>query len=622
MVDGEDALECRIVRFVPGRRPTDEDMHPGLGSSDGAALVTGDEDEDSDNRAIVLFESSHDAAVEASVRLVGDDEERPARVELGDGPRHRVVLRPNVDLATGDLGFAFGFLRQAEVVVRATRDSAVVAADQATLDVCDIRLLGSLYERVIERLLRPDTARQAEAAGVEDPGVEYHPWFPVLHIGGDKAALYTRALVDDIVGKQRHLTDPAWLLRVGVYLELLTCLGVFEAVREEMGDLLAPDERAAFEGSEVYREIRERVDPAAWRDVWALRSIAFPRRGSPRAGPVSAMNLLQKKRATLRFLHVHHEDLKHAIELAGPNRHNAQETWQRVFRDAERAVLRQTAAAFPELGFLPRPVRERILWQRRAVAGQEGLYATACHQYRASMNAVAEWAKRQRLTDHAGDECVPVQVSLLEAHMGDAAKVAVLQRRDGYGERLDVTEPMEQSRPTTDEIEALLGDVAILGMLSPAELTALAAAVRPLLLGPTERLVVQDSGGDSLFIVADGEVEILLRRHDGEDVFVETMGRGAVVGEMSLLTGQRRSATVRSVDAALVLEIGYRQYQPLLRAHPEWLDELAAIMEDRLRRREVRLAEYDSALRGLALRERIRRRFFPGGAPTPGLEPA
>ena len=80
---------------------------------------------------------------------------------------------------------------------------------------------------------------------------------------------------------------------------------------------------------------------------------------------MSLLNLLRKKRATLEFLHVHHEDLKQAIELAGPNRFNAQETWQRVFRDAERAVLRQTSVAFPELGYLPRPAREFVLWHRR-----------------------------------------------------------------------------------------------------------------------------------------------------------------------------------------------------------------------------------------------------------------
>jgi hypothetical protein len=177
----------------------------------------------------------------------------------------------------------------------------------------------------------------------------------VLTIGGDKAALYTAALVADIVGKEHHLTDPAWLLRVGVHLELLTCLGIFEAVRDDIGDLLDADERAAYESSDAFAETRARVRPDVWRDIWRTRQIAFPRRGSPRAGPVSVLNLLRKRDATLRFLHAHHEDLKNAIELAGPNPFNAQETWQRVFRDAERAVMRQAAQAFPELSFCPRP---------------------------------------------------------------------------------------------------------------------------------------------------------------------------------------------------------------------------------------------------------------------------
>ena len=84
--------------------------------------------------------------------------------------------------------------------------------------------------------------------------------------------------------------------------------------------------------------------------MWALRKID---RSRDRAG--RRMNLLAKRRATLEFLHVHHEDLKHAIALAGPNRTNAQETWHRVFRDAERAVLRQTPDAFPELDEAARP---------------------------------------------------------------------------------------------------------------------------------------------------------------------------------------------------------------------------------------------------------------------------
>lgn len=594
---------CRIVPFIPGRRPTAEDTHPGMGSSDQAALVTAGSMR---NEAVVLLEVDRVDQVAATLTLERSGvvvwQDRAVPVDPGRR-RQRVVIEPDVDLAAVDLGFSVGFLERARVEVRGLRDGVVAAGDSAALDVCDIRLLGSLYARVIQRVVGPDARRQgAEPA--------YHPWYPVLTIGADKAALYTRALVGDIVGKEDHLTDPAWLLRVGVYLELLTCIGIFEAAKDETGDLLSPEERRAFETSDVYAEVRARLDVDAWREVWDMRRVMFPSRGLPRTGPVSARNLLQKKRTTLRFLHVHHEDLKHAIDLAGPNRHNAQETWHRVFRDAERAVLRQAGETFPELAFLPGGVRDLVLWQRLGFAEQHGLYPTACNQYRASMNAVAEWAKAHGLMDYTGPECVSPRVSLLEAHMSDPAHVAVLQRADGYGPRLDVADPVPESTPTVDEVEAMLAGVPILGMLTSEEVRSLALAARPLLLGPAARLVVQGEEGTSLFLVADGTVEVVLRQDNGEDVAVDTMGPGHVVGEMSLLTGAPRGATVRAVDGAVVYEIGAESYRPLLLAHPEWVDDLAAIMEDRLARRSVVLADRAEGRAGL--RDRIRRRFFAG----------
>ena len=89
--------------------------------------------------------------------------------------------------------------------VRLTRDGTTVAADDGPARGLRRRAgSGSLYERIVERLVKPDTARQA-------PGLShaYHPWYPVLLIGSHKAELYTRALVGDIVDKRRHLADPA-----------------------------------------------------------------------------------------------------------------------------------------------------------------------------------------------------------------------------------------------------------------------------------------------------------------------------------------------------------------------------------------------------------------------------
>jgi CRP-like cAMP-binding protein len=663
----------RIVPFIRGRRPTDEAKRPGLGSSDRAALILGRQP--AENRAYVLFtlpDGSQRMTVDVTLGFTGPDgrgspatvpgwHRRPLELRCFDecsdrplrparpGDRQFVLsLSPECDLSPGDAwqwselgdearqdaagdedpyGFGHLFLQKVAVELRLLDGASCLSTAKTTLDVCDVRRFGSLYSRLIERLVESDTERQAASAGVENPGRSYHPWFPVLLIGSHKAALYTRALVADIVDKQRYLTDPAWLLRVGLYLELLTCLGIAEAVRDDVGDLLTREERAAFDSAR-FDAIRRRLDARAWRDVWALREIAFPRRGVPRAGPVSLLNLLSKKRATLKFLHVHHDDLKRAIELAGPNSYSAQETWQRVFRDAERAVMRQTPAAFPELGYLPAPARELVLWHGRGrleatrrtrvskavaalILNQEGLFPAACTQYRISMNSVAAWAAERSLMNIAGRECIPPRVSLLEAYMNTPQRVTALQRRDGYGERLDVSEACAAVEPPLEDAEKLFASVPIFRPLDPAQLRALARSARPLALGPGERFVVQGDEGTSLFVVADGDVEVVLRREHGPDMHVDTMGRGAVVGEMSLLTGEPRSATVRAVDTALVYEIGWRQYAPLLRAHPEWIDELAAIMEQRLRERRASLEAYELR-QHQAISRRIVERFFGG----------
>ena len=600
----------RIVPFIPGRRPTDEDVRPGLGSSDSAAMVT---NRGRANRAVVLFELGDipkTATVEATVTVDGTPLPgwvgRP--VERTSDSRQRLVLYPDDDLASVDLSLRSGVLRRAEVAIRVSAAGEELASDSCSLDVCALSQLGSLYERIIREIVVPDATRQAAAAGIPDPGPEFHPWYPVLRIGGEKAALYTAALVADIVGKEDHLTDPAWLLRVGVYLELLTCFGIFAAVREDIGDVLTTEEREAFERSPTFAEIRRRIDPAAWRRVWDMRRITFAGFGTPRLGPVSALNLLRKRDTTMRFLHTHHDDLKHAIELAGPNRFNAQETWQRVFRDAERAVMRKAAEAFPELAFLPAAAREVVLWQRIGIAGQQGLYPTAVNQYRASMNSVADWGRRRVLMDYAGTECIPLSASVLEAHMRDRPRVEVLQRQDGLGPDLAVTEPAVTEQPTSQEIEDLLSEVPIFAMMSPENLHALALGARPLLLGPTQRFVVEGNEGTSLFLVGEGHVEVRLRNPNGTDWLVETMGKGEVVGEMALLTGEPRAATVRSVEETVVYEISKQQYQPLLLAHPEWLEELARVMEERLARRQARIKERGD--RAESLVDRIRRNFF------------
>ncbi|MEA2219999.1 MAG: hypothetical protein QOJ35_2625, partial [Solirubrobacteraceae bacterium] len=152
-------------------------------------------------------------------------------------------------------------------------------------------------------------------------------------------------------------------------------------------------------------------------------------------------------------------------------------------------------------------------------------------QYRDSMNAVAAWSKERALMDYTGGECVPREVSLLETRITRPTQIALLQRRDGYAERLDMPVDLPQAEERSlEEVERAISAVSIFGMLTRDELQALARTARPLTLGPLERFVVQGQSGNSLFVVIEGTVEVLVRQEDGRDRSVDTMGAGAVVG--------------------------------------------------------------------------------------------
>lgn len=681
-VPGLADFRINSVPFVTGRRPTLESQIPGLGASDNAALL----DETKGNCAYVLFEvqgdrerlAAVDARVEARLLFCGADgtleravipgwewrpvplrrfaldEQRQAVVEdtTWSHPGRFVVelsterhLRPGAEwsfeqvaetiraLATDAADpYTFGhqFLQHIRCELRVRTPERLLGAAATSLVVADKARMGGLYQRIIERVVVPDTERQFKVAGVPEPDRRFHPWYPVLHIGSDKARLFTRALVEDIVHKQDHLTNPLWLLQVGVYLELLTCIGIFEAAKDDIGDQLTPAERRIFELHPSFAQLRRRIDVAAWKKVWGMREMVFRKVGVPQTGPVVASNLLRKKDATLGFLHAHHADLKHAIALSGPNLVNAQETWGRVFRDAERAVLRKTPEAFPELAHLVEPLRKFVLWHRKgdpvlgipgwlsALFGdQDGLYGSACVQYRQSMNEVAAWAKPRGLMEYAGHDCVPPEVSLMLAHLEHRpAELAALQARDGYEDTLEIQQVQVKPLEVGGErIAGLVDSVELFSPLTAEERQQLAASARCLPMGPMQRILIQGRSGESLFIIERGEFQVLVTQPDGTDRIVDTMKAGAVIGEMSLLTGEPRNATVRAGRAGraggAVVEIGRRQYEPVIRKRPAIIDAMAELMAARLAARAKTLSSMAQPEAAAPLSGRIRR-FFLG----------
>src|SRR6202008_4363164 len=73
--------------------------------------------------------------------------------------------------------------------------------------------------------------------------------------------------------------------------------------------------------------------------------------------------------------------------------------------------------------------------------------------------------------------------------------------------------------------------------------------------GRGEKLIQQGANGDSMFILVKGDANVVVNRN-GFDTRVASLHSGDCFGEMSLLTGEKRSASVVANSDCEVVEIG------------------------------------------------------------------
>lgn len=107
------------------------------------------------------------------------------------------------------------------------------------------------------------------------------------------------------------------------------------------------------------------------------------------------------------------------------------------------------------------------------------------------------------------------------------------------------------------ELVQLLKRVELFDGLNDHELAGLARICREATFGKDEVIFSQGQAGDSLYIVREGFVEVVVGHGtDGPDTrkSIVNLGTGQVFGEMALVDRGVRSATVRSVTARTVVD--------------------------------------------------------------------
>jgi small-conductance mechanosensitive channel/CRP-like cAMP-binding protein len=128
----------------------------------------------------------------------------------------------------------------------------------------------------------------------------------------------------------------------------------------------------------------------------------------------------------------------------------------------------------------------------------------------------------------------------------------------------------------------VIAGVPVLAALPEAGQVALAAAANERIFGDREVIVREGDTGGTMFIVRRGGVAITI---GAEQTLVAVTQAGGYFGEMSLLTGEPRTATVMARGDCVVLEIAADAFREYVQGHPEVLEQLAAAAA--LRRREL-----------------------------------
>jgi len=129
----------------------------------------------------------------------------------------------------------------------------------------------------------------------------------------------------------------------------------------------------------------------------------------------------------------------------------------------------------------------------------------------------------------------------------------------------------------------IIGNVALFNSLSKEELEKLFSESKKEFYPERTPVIRQGEKGDSMYILVEGLLKVFIRTNgnSNEEIEVGMITPGQFFGEMSLFTGDDRSATVITETDSIVLEVTKVSIKKILENRPQLVDEFAKIIAER-----------------------------------------
>jgi len=136
------------------------------------------------------------------------------------------------------------------------------------------------------------------------------------------------------------------------------------------------------------------------------------------------------------------------------------------------------------------------------------------------------------------------------------------------------------------ERAARLEAAGVLGVLSAEQLRKLASDNEERTYAAHEPIIRQGEPGESMFIITEGRVKVTVQAAGSKPVHIRDLTMGDYFGEMSLMTGEPRSATVTAEAETRVLEVSRPAFRAILEEQPDLVERLGEDLQRRLIERE------------------------------------
>ena len=135
-----------------------------------------------------------------------------------------------------------------------------------------------------------------------------------------------------------------------------------------------------------------------------------------------------------------------------------------------------------------------------------------------------------------------------------------------------------------------LQEVPMFRGIEPARLKLMAFASDRVSFTTSETLFRQGDPSDSAYVILDGQADVRLQSKE-QSFSIATLGKSAIVGEMGVLTGSPRSATVVAATDLVALRIRRDVFFDMVREFPAMAISVMKDLAARLERTNARLAE-------------------------------